>query len=77
MNAPFETIRELSLPSSSGMDLRFYDQVVRAEFAGRLFSLLRSGRRFTPRRGDAKLLQQLPGLVLVNVHLTGRGSLSL
>src|SRR6266513_8954 len=50
------------------MDLRFVDNFDIAELARDLFRFIEGRRDFTRRRGDIELLQQLLGLIFVNVH---------
>src|SRR5437867_110354 len=69
MHSPFEPVLEYSFASAAGMDLRFDDNFDIAELARDLFRFIEGRRNFTSRRCDIELLQQLLGLVFVNVHL--------
>jgi hypothetical protein len=77
MHAAFKTVGERPFPSPAGVDLRFHDQLAAAQIFRRALRLGGASRRFTRRRGDAKFLQQLLGLVLVNIHPRIKRSLSL
>ena len=55
--------------AAAGMDLRLDDDDVRAEPFGLCDRLLRTECRQSPRHIDTELLQNLLGLVLMNVHL--------
>jgi hypothetical protein len=74
VDASFESVSESPLPASSGVHLRFHDQIVRAEFARDLFRFRGGLSHPTARRGSAKFLQQLFRLIFVNVHAVSRAS---
>src|SRR5262249_7530369 len=75
MDAPPEAVGKRSLPSPAGVNLRLDDQIVCRQFTRNFLRLIRGARSFPSWRGDAKLLEQLFSLVLVNVH-RGRVALS-
>src|SRR5215468_8870689 len=75
MDATLEAVGKRSLPSPAGVNLRLDDQIVCRQFTRNFLRLIRGARSFPSWRGDAKLLEQLFSLVLVNVH-RGRVALS-
>ena len=68
VHAAFESILECPLPATSGVDLRFHDDVDLPDLARDRFRFVRGRRNFSGCRGDAKFLKQLFRLILVDVH---------
>jgi hypothetical protein len=71
VHSAFESILELPLASAAGMNLCFNDNFNVAKLARDLFRFIERRGDFASRRCDIEFLQQLPGLVLVNIHLQG------
>jgi hypothetical protein len=76
MNATFEAVGESSFPSPARVDLGFHDQLAATQIFRRALRLGWAARRFPGRGGDPEFLQQLLGLVLVNIHSPIKRSLS-
>jgi hypothetical protein len=71
MYTTLESILECALAPSTGVNLRLNNNIDIAEFTRDLFRLVK-GRRDPPARGRyIEFLQQLFGLVFVNVHRQG------
>ncbi len=68
MHAAFESVFESPLPSPAGVNLRFHRQIDISQFARDCFRFIRRCRDLSARCGDAEFLQQLLGLILVNIH---------
>src|SRR5437867_4259431 len=74
MHPAFESVFESPLPSPAGVNLRFHRQIDSpsrtgvTQLARDSFSFIRRCRHFSARCGDAEFLQQLLGLIFVNIH---------
>jgi hypothetical protein len=69
VDSAFESIPELSLTSAARMNLCLNDNINIAELARDVFCFIERRGDFTSRRCNIEPLQQLPGLIFVNVHL--------
>jgi hypothetical protein len=76
MHAAFKAIGESSFPAPAGVDLSFHDQLAAAQIFRRALRFGRAAGRFSRRCRDPEFLQQLLGLVLVNIHSRIKRSLS-
>src|ERR1022692_2623575 len=77
MDAALESICEGPLPSSAGGNLRLQHEIARPKFARHLLRFFGSRRHLSRRRSHSEFLEQLFGLVFVNVHRNVRRALSL
>src|SRR2546430_1949479 len=68
MHAAFEPVRERPLSSTACVDLRFDYKTGIAQFTRDCFSFIGRRSNFSARGGDAEFLQQLLGLILMNIH---------
>src|SRR5437868_15215740 len=74
MHAAFESVFERPLPSPAGVNLRFHRQIDSpsrtgvTQLARDCFHLIRCCRDLSAGCGDAEFLQQLLGLIFVNIH---------
>ena len=68
VNTTLEAILEVTLASTTGVHLGLDDQLRAFEFLGRCNGLFRGGGDFTLGAGDAVLIKELLGLVLVDIH---------
>src|SRR6266403_4232855 len=77
VDSAFESILEHSLASPARMNLCLNDNIDIAELARDVFCFIERRGDFTSRRCYIESLQQLPGLIFVNVHLQGAAVSSL
>ena len=68
MNATFESVFERSLAAAAGVNLRLHDNLDVSELARDLFRFIECRCNFASRRRHIEFLQQLSGLIFVNVH---------
>src|SRR4029077_467034 len=71
VDSAFESIPELSLTSAARVNLCLNDNINIAELPRDVFCFVERRGNFTSRRRYIESLQQLSGLVFVNVHLQG------
>jgi len=68
VDAALESIRECPFPSPTRVNLRFHHNLSRCDFARDLFCFLWRRGHFAARCRDPEFLQQLFGLIFVNIH---------
>jgi len=68
MNSTFESVLECSFAASARVNLRFNNDLDITQFAGDLLRFIECRRDLASRRCYVESLQQLPGLVFMNVH---------
>jgi hypothetical protein len=68
MYTTLESILECALAPSTGVNLRLNNNIDIAEFTRDLFRIVKGRRDPAPRSRYVEFLQQLFGLVFVNVH---------
>ena len=68
MNAALESILECPLSSSAGVNLRLNDKIDTSQLARDLLYFIECRGDFASRGRHIEFLEQLLGLILVNVH---------
>src|SRR5688572_15274237 len=64
----FRKLYSTAFAASTGVDLRFYDDDVRAQLAGRCLGLIRGASNDSARYRNAVIFEQSLAMIFVNFH---------